>query len=132
MSAKKYHQLWVGITLFVSALVIIAVFRNAYVLAAAGVLSGMIFMALARSKAGIMVDERERIIREKAARTLYTIFAPTIGVGALLLLLIARNELFYLEFIGVVLAYLTLFLIVLYAISYSFYNREYGGEDDEE
>ena len=95
-------------------------------------LSGMIFMALARSKAGIMVDERERIIREKAARTLYTIFAPTIGLGALLLLMIARNELFYLEFVGVILAYLTLFLIVLYAISYSFFNREYGGEDDEE
>ena len=63
---------------------------------------------------------------------LYSIFTPTIGLGALVLLLLARNELYYLEFLGVVLAYLTLFLIVLYAISYYFFNKKYGAEDDEE
>ncbi len=132
MNRKKYNQLRVAITLFVAAMVIIAVIRNAYALAIAGMLTGMLFMAMVRSQAGIILDEREKIVCEKAAQMLYSIFTPTIGLGALVLLLLARNELYYLEFLGIVLAYLTLFLIVLYAISYYFFNRKYGAEDDEE
>lgn len=120
-----------GITLFVLAVVVIAVVRNTYALAVAGALAGMVFIALARSKARVFVDEREKIVREKAARMIYTIFTPTIGLSAIILLLLDRNHLFYLEFIGIVLAYLTLFIIVLYAISYAFFDRKYGGEGDE-
>lgn len=132
MNTKTFHRLRVGITLFVLAVVVIAVVRNTYALAVAGALAGLTFIALARSKARVIVDEREKIVREKAARMIYTIFTPTIGLSAIILLLLDRNRLFYLEFIGIVLAYLTLFIIVLYAISYAFFDRKYGGEGDEE
>ena len=138
MDKKRYNQIRVGVTFFISAIVAVAVIRNSYLLAIAGVLTGMVFMALARSKANIVVDEREKTIREKAAQLTYAIFAPTLGIGAFLLLVpssgmvavFSKGEFAYLEALGMIFAYLTLFLIALYAISYSYLNRKYGGDGD--
>ena len=85
-----------------------------------------------RSRAKITVDERNRRSGEKAASATYGIFAATIGISAVLLLLFSRRGFLYLEAVGLVFAYLTLFLIALYAISYQFFNRKYGGGGDEE
>ena len=140
MNRKKYNQLRTIVVLFVSVIVAIAVIKNSYVLSVIGVLTGMVFLVLVRSKAKIKVDEREAAVQEKAARMTYAIFAPTIGIGSFLLLIpsysglsiFARGDFVYLGSLGMVFAYLTLFLIALYAISYYFLNRKYGGRGDEE
>ena len=141
MDRKKYHQLRVVVTLFVSVIVSLSVTSNSYLLALVGVLSGLLFLTLVRSKAKITVDERESSIQEKAARMTYAIFTPTLGIGAFLLLIPSQGELFpvfakgdflFLESLGMIFAYLTLFLIFLYAISYHFLNRKYGGGADAE
>lgn len=138
MNRKKYKQLRVIVAFFVSILVSIAVSINNYFLLIATVSTGMIFMTLVRSKAKIKIDEREKTVQEKAAQMTYTIFAPTIGLGSFLLLMFssgtipaAKGEFYYLESLGTVFAYLTLFLIAIYAISYYFLNRKYGGDGDE-
>jgi hypothetical protein len=61
----------------------------------------------------------------------YAIFAPTIGLGSLILLLIAPKDSYFLEAIGTVLAYLSLFFIALYVISHYFINRKFGGDGEE-
>ncbi len=140
MDGKKYKQLRVFVAFFVSAIVSLAVLRDSYLLAAAGVLTGMVFLVFARTKVKVRTDERESTVQEKAARMTYAIFAPTLGISAFLLLLPSKSglsvftngEFIYLESLGMVLAYITLFLIVIYAISYHFYNRKYGGSGDEE
>lgn len=140
MDRKKYKQLRVVVALFVSAIVALAVIGNSYLLSIAGVLTGIVFMALVRAKAKIRTDEREATIQEKAARMTYAIFAPVIGIAAFLLLLpsksgisvFSKGEWLYVESLGMVFAYLTLFLIAIYAISYHFLNRKYGGGGDEE
>ena len=140
MNRKKYKQLRVIVFLFVAAIVGLAVIRDNYLLSIAGILTGMIFMVLARSKAKIKTDEREASIQEKSARMTYAIFAPTIGIAAFLLLLpskggfsiFSKGEWLYTESLGMVFAYLTLFLIAIYAISYHFFNRKYGGSSNEE
>jgi len=43
----------------------------------------------------------------------------------------AKGEFVYLESLGMILAYLTLFLIALYAIAYHGFNRKLGGGGDE-
>ena len=139
MNKKKYKQLRAIVALFVAGIVGLAVSRNSYLLATAGVLTGMIFMILVRSTAKIRTDERELTIQEKAARMTYAIFAPTIGITAFLLLLpskggfavFSKGEWLYIESLGMLFAYLTLFLIALYAISYHFFNRKFGGGGDE-
>ena len=140
MNRKKHNQLRVVIAFFVSAIVALAVIRNSYLLAATGVLTGMVFMVLVRVKAKIRTDEREATVQEKAARMTYAIFAPTIGIAAFLLLLPSRGgisvfskgEWMFTESLGMVFAYLTLFLITIYAISYHFFNKKFGGGGDEE
>lgn len=139
MERKRYNQIRVAIILFVLAIVFLAVVRHSYLLSLAGVLTGMVFLVLVRSKAKIKADEREITIREKAANLAFAIFAPTLGLGAVLMLfpsysglsVFSKGEFLYLESLGMVFAYLTLFLIVLYAISYYFLNRKYGGGGDE-
>jgi uncharacterized membrane protein len=140
MNRKHYIQIRAAVTVFVSAIVSLSVVRDSYLLSAAGVITGMIFMVLVRWKAKIRTDEREKTVQEKAARMTYSIFASTLGIGAFLLLLpsrggiavFAKGDFLYLESLGTVLAYLALFLIALYAISFHFYNRKYGGGKDEE
>lgn len=140
MDRKKYKQFRVLVALFVGMIVFLAVLRDSYLLAAAGVLTGMVFLILVRTKVKIRTDEREVVVGEKAAKATYAIFAPTIGIAAFLLLLpsrggisvFAKGEWLFIESVGMVFAYLTLFLIALYAISYHFFNRKFGGGRDEE
>lgn len=139
MTNKTYRQIRSAVALFVGAIVGLAVIQNSYLLAGVGVLTGMIFLSLARSKAKITIDEREAVVRAQAANITYAIFAPTLGVSAFLLYLFSSAQLevvqqrfYYLESLGMILAYLTLFLIVLYSISYFFINRKYGGNDLDE
>ncbi|MCL4367493.1 DUF2178 domain-containing protein [Patescibacteria group bacterium] len=140
MNQKRYNQLRVAVTLFVGMIVALAVINNSYLLSFVAVITGMIFMALVRSRVQIKTDERESVVQEKAARLTYAIFAPTLGIGAFLMLVpsgsglsvFSKGEFLYLESLGMVFAYLTLFLITIYAISYYFLNRKYGGGGSEE
>lgn len=140
MNTRHYRSLRAAITLFVSFLVSVAVMRQNFLLSVFAVGTGMLFLMAVRAKARITVDERERTVREKAAQMTYAIFAPTIATGALLLLMpyqklspvFAKGEFIYLESLGIVFAYLGLFLIALYAVFYHYYNRKFGGSGDEE
>lgn len=132
MNTRQYQQVRVAAFLFMVIVVAVSLWFDILLLAAAGVLTGMLFLGLVRSQAGTDVDEREQTMREKAASATYGIFAATIGISAVLLLLFSRRGYLYLEAVGLVFAYLTLFLIALYAISYQYFARKYGGGGDEE
>jgi uncharacterized membrane protein len=94
-------------------------------------IAGLFFLTSVRSSRAIM-DEREQSVREKAAQLTYIIFAPTLGMSALGLLILSHDSNFFLESLGVILAYLTLFLITLYSISSFFFDRKYGGHGQKE
>jgi uncharacterized membrane protein len=140
MNLKRYKQIRAAVAAFIGIIVSIAVTQDSYLLATIGVITGMLFMVLVRSKVKIRIDEREKSIREKAAQLTYAIFAPTIGIGAFILLMpshsglavFSKGEFAYLDALGTVFAYLTLYMIALYAISYHFLNKKYGGNGDEE
>lgn len=140
MNRKQYRQLRLVIAFFVGAIVSLSLIRHSFLLATAGVITGVAFMLLVRSRAHIRTDERELVVQEKAARMTYAIFAPTIGIVAFLLLLPSRGgfnvfsqgEWLFTESLGMIFAYLSLFLITLYAISYHFFNQKLGGTGHEE
>ena len=131
MNNKTYQKYRVGIAIFTSLIVGIAVSRDNTILAIAGVLIGMAFMMAVRSKTKLLLDERQKMVREKAAQMSYAIFAPTIGLGSLILILLAPEGSYFMEAIGMVLAYLSLFFIALYSISHYFINRKFGGDGEE-
>jgi uncharacterized membrane protein len=140
MTIKQYKQVRAAIAVFIGMLVSIATVRDSYLLAIAAVVTGMLFLILVRTKVRVVIDEREKLMREKAAQLTYAIFAPTIAIGSFMLLLpsksgmavFAKGEFVYIESLGMILAYLALFLIALYAICYYFLSRQYGGSGDEE
>ncbi len=140
MNRKKYKQLRVAVAFFVGMIISFAVLRDSYLLAAVGVMTGMLFMLLVRTQAKIRTDERELTIQEKAAKITYAIFTPTIGLAAFFLLLpskggisvFSKGEWLYIESLGMIFAYLSFFLIAIYAISYYFFSRKYGGSGSEE
>jgi len=133
MNQKRYRQIRIVIIFFMAMILSIAIDIDSYLLAMISIITGIMFSVIVKSRAKIRVDEREMAIREKAANLTYAIFAPTIGLGAALLILIPdTKDSFYLEALGTVLAYLSLFLIALYAISYSFLNKKYGGSNSDE
>jgi len=131
MNNKTYKWYRMGIAFFVAAMMSIAVSLDNNWLALSSVVIGMIFMAVVRSKTKRIVDEREVMVRQKAAQMTYAIFAPTIGLGSLLLMLLADESNYFLEAMGIVLSYLTLFQIALFSIFLVFYNRKHGGHGEE-
>lgn len=139
MTKSKYDQLRRSVTFFISILVAISVAAKFFLLSLFAVVTGLIFLALVRSKVKNYVDEREQLIQEKAALLTYLIFAPTLAIGTFLLLfpsysgldVFSKGEFIYLESLGMIFAYLSLFLISLYAITYNFLNRKYSGKSDE-
>lgn len=130
MDIKRYKQLRLLVVLFIVVTVSTATATDNYVLAIIGVVTGMVFMCIVRAKSNILVDEREISLRQKAAHLTYAIFTPVIGLSSFFLLVFARGEYHYLEALGLVLAYLTLFIIGLYALTYLYLNRQHGGSDD--
>ncbi|HOX96183.1 MAG TPA: DUF2178 domain-containing protein [Candidatus Woesebacteria bacterium] len=140
MDRKRFRQVRVFVILFVGVIVSLAVENDSYLLATAGVFTGMLLMALARSKTKINTDEREATVQEKAAKTAYGIFTSAIGIAAFLLLLptkgglsvFSKGEWAYIESLGIIFAYLTLLLITIYSVSYFLLNKQYGGGIDEE
>lgn len=132
MDEKKHQTLRISVTIFLIALVCLAVLRTQYLLALIGAMSSILFLNVVRSSSKLVIDERDQTIREKAAQMTYMIFAPTLGLSALILLLVARGHYFFLESLGVIFAYLTVFLITLYTISSFFIDRKYGGDGQKE
>lgn len=140
MDKKQYKLLRIIIAAFICAIVVLAIAGNDILLLGAGVITGVVFWSFLGSKGKTGFDERAVAVREKAAHLTYIIFAPTIGISALILLfpshsglpVFANGDFTFLESLGIVFACLTLFLIVIYAISTHFVNKQYGGGDDEE
>lgn len=136
MTDQAYRRMRALAGLFVGAIVGVAVVKNSYLLAVAGVMTGMIFLTLVRSKIKTVTDERVESIKEKAALLTYSIIVPTLGIGAFFMLfptlsrlsVFAKGDFVFLDSLGMIFAYLSLFAMTVYAISYYFLNRKYGGK----
>lgn len=130
MNKNTYKKIRVAVSMFIAILVSISVSLEIPFLALFAVLTGMLFMFLARSKTKIFVDEREKIIRDKASNLAYSIFTPLIGLGSFFILTFYQHNP-TLFIVGQVMSYLTLLILALYSISYYFISKRYGGSDSE-
>jgi len=133
MDYNKFKRMKVLTASFVSATVAIAVVSNNIVLAMAGVLIGMLFLFLVKKRIkAVLVDERIQNIGGQAAHLTYAILTITIGFLSLIFIGTGRRlgEANY-EMLGVILSYITLFSLALYSLSYKYFSKKYGEEDDK-
>jgi uncharacterized membrane protein len=134
MDYKLFKKMKVLTASFVSATVAIAVVYNNIILALAGVLIGMLFLFLVRKKTKVvLVDERIQNISGRAARLTYSILTVTVAFLSLIFIGGGRRlgEPNY-EALGVILSYIALLSVALYALSYKYFSKKYGEADDEQ
>jgi uncharacterized membrane protein len=129
MNNKQYQIVRIIIGVVVGAIVATASTTNNFYLAITGVLIGMLFMFLAKSKfKEVVVDERVMIVSGRASRAAYVIVTMFLAIAGLFFIFSAKkNGDVYGESIGVLLSYVTMLLIAVYSVSYHYYNKKYGG-----
>jgi uncharacterized membrane protein len=131
MSYKNYRLLKAVLVIIVAALVGWAVPQgNPYIPIPAALAAMVIMLLFRRSVKEVIVDERIYSIANRASRI-------TFQVGALIMVLIGATfiALGYGDYpklgpIGFTLIYSACGILVLYLVSYSIYNRKYGGKSE--
>ena len=140
MTLKKYRQTKNFILIFLILIFLISFSLKLFLLTGFSVLTFILFLSLISSKNQKIFDEREVSLRQQAADFAFTIFLSTISLSAFLMLIpsysglsvFSRGEFLFLETLGIIFAYLTLFIIILYSLSYFFFKRFSKGKSYEE
>ena len=133
MKINTFRKVKLIIVSFVAATVGIAAVNNNAYLALAGVVIGMLFLVLVRrSVKTVTVDERVSHISGRAARLTYAIVTTLIALLSLFFIFSGqRTGDIYIEALGTILSYIALLSLAIYAMSYKFFSKQYGGEDDK-
>jgi uncharacterized membrane protein len=105
-----------------------AVWMNNVVLGLLGVIVGLIFLTLVKRRVKAVVeDERSQLVGLKAARATYVVFAVVLMITSLMLVGFGRwgtVPATYLTAQGIILSYLTIFLILLYSVFYGYFEQD--------
>jgi uncharacterized membrane protein len=129
MTAKTFFKLRILIGVLVAAVIAVSISINNLYLSVAGVLIGILFMLLVRSRVnGVLVDERVLSVSGKASYVAYAVATVFFAVSGLFLLDSSRRTGdLSAELIGTLLCYVSMLLVAVYAISFHYFNRRYGG-----
>ncbi len=131
MKETTYHRLRKGATVFIGAIVGVAVAQQNLLLALFGFIAGMLFLFAIKSKARVArvaTDERQTLIGDKAARLTYVFFAVTVGFAGTIMSILSPT---LSSPIAPILSYLILYLMLLYSIFYFYLNQKYGGNSHD-
>ncbi len=130
MTYKTLKKIRLLIVCLIAIIVATAVSINNFYLAISGVLIGVLFNILVRSKfRKTLVDERIINISGRAARITYVITTLIIALLSLFLIFSGRqHQDINTETIGIIFSYVAMLNIAIYAISFRYFNKKYGGE----
>lgn len=133
MKINTFRRVKIIIISFVSATVALSVINNNSYLAYAGVGIGILFLTLVRrSVKAVTVDERVSHISGRAAWLTYAIVTMLMAFLSLFFIFSGeRTGEPYIEALGTILSYIALLSLAIYAMSYKFYSKQYGSEDDK-
>ncbi len=140
MSIKKYKQIRLATLFFIISILLVSVLFKLYLLTIITVFTGIVFLSFAHTNNQNYVDEMQLTIQEKATDFTYSIFTPTLAITTFFLLIpthsglsvFSKGDFLFLETLGVIFAYLTLFQIILYSFFFLYLSKKFGGKQDEE
>lgn len=128
MSWSKYKKIRIIILTLILLGVAISAYFELLVISFLSVGSGMVALTFFRAQVKeIVEDERVKSIHEKAARSAFKILMPILGLTALALMFAGNGPFYFLRSLGIILGYVTLVGLMVYLISYVYFNKEYGG-----
>ncbi|MFH1426329.1 MAG: DUF2178 domain-containing protein [Candidatus Kerfeldbacteria bacterium] len=122
-----------GTTLLVNAAVLLGILLHSIFIALIGVGVGLVFLWIMRRRTTeVIIDERVQAIGDKAARVTFTYITLVLGLTSIILMVLSQgSELPFTESLGLVFAYITMMLLLVYTFTYKYYNRAYGAEDNK-
>ena len=126
MNAKTFSRIRLAVIAFIAIMVSVAVTINNLLLALAAVFTGIICLVLVRRKVkDIMIDERMIHAAGYAARVTYFISTVILGMSSVVFIIWGRqNNAFYLESLGMIFSYITLFNMLVYSVTYKILIRK--------
>lgn len=132
MEYKKFKLARIGIAFFIAITVAIASSIDNFHLAILSVLIGILFMYLVRIKyRKVIVDERVISVAGRASRLTYVIVTMFLAFLSLFLIFNGKSQgQIYMEVLGVVFSYVAMLNIAIYAVSFHFFNKKYGGDKE--
>lgn len=131
MNIKLFKQIYIVISLFILASIIIAVLVDNMILALVGLIIGILLVILfsIRIKTKIS-DERTETINGKAAYFSFHITTLFLGLLSFFLIISGYTQKdFEIESLGVTLCYIILLNITIYAITYRYFNKIHSDHD---
>jgi len=131
MTYKNFKIIRLFIIAFIAAIVAAAVSVNNFYLAITGVFIGILFNLLVRSKfRKKLVDERIENISGRASRMTYMLTTLILAILGLFLIFSGReHQDIYTEGLGVIFSYIAMLNLAIYAISFRYFNKKYGGDE---
>lgn len=131
MNYKQYQKIRVLIGLLIGTIVFVATIISNLYLAFAGVLIGVLFLSMVKRQfREVAVDERVISIGGRASQATYAIVTVTLATIGLFFIFTAKMHFdINLELIGVIFCYISLLLITIYSLSYSYFNKKYGADE---
>jgi uncharacterized membrane protein len=131
MSYKNYRLFKAFLVIIVAVLVGWAVPNgNPYIPIPAALAAMVIMLLFRRSVKEVIVDERIYSIANRASRATFQIGAIIMALVGATLVALGYGDYPKVEPIGFTLIYSACGILVLYVISYSIYNRKYGGTSE--
>ena len=126
MNYKNFKIIRLFIIVFIATVVAAAINVNNFYLAITGVFIGILFNLLVRSKfRKKLVDERIENISGKASKMTYIIATIFLAILGLFLIFSGReHQDIYTEGLGVIFSYIAMFNLVIYAISFRYFNKK--------
>ena len=77
---------------------------------------------------GILADERQIAVAEKSAQASFAILLPLLALTSLVLMASAgKQEFYYLKGLGIILSYITYLGLLIYLLSFYYFNKKTGG-----
>lgn len=120
MKLKTFRFIRILTTIFIAVTIATAIESKNPLLAISVILIGAIFLLLVRRGAEtVLIDERMKSIGGQAARLTFSI--STI-ILALLSVMFTTSE--NRESLGILLSYIVMFNLVIYSLSYNYYNKK--------
>ena len=125
MDIKRFRLLGIVVIVDMMALVGWSIATENHLIVIPVFIGGVILLRLLRRQVrDIVEDERSYRIGEKASRFTIQVFALLTAIAGIILVALSGSHCSYTKEIGLTLAFSACVLLILYMISYSYYNRK--------
>ena len=125
MDIKRFRLLGIVVIVDMMALIGWSIATENHLIVIPVFIGGVILLRLLRRQVrDIVEDERSYRIGEKASRFTIQVFALLTAIAGIILVALSGSHCSYTKEIGLTLAFSACVLLILYMISYSYYNRK--------